>query len=98
MGVNCTQSSSTQGDLRGTRNKKKGGGLKQIQTKASLASLDTSSSSENRNTEKPRVDGFEILKVLGKGAFGKVYLARCKVTSEILAMKVLNKEFIVGQG
>ena len=39
---------------------------------------------------------FKILKVLGKGTFGKVYLVQKNDTqTRLFAMKVLRKEFIV---
>lgn len=40
-------------------------------------------------------DNFKILKVLGKGAFGKVFLVEKKDTRELLAMKVLNKANVI---
>lgn len=46
---------------------------------------------------KRRVDieSFDLLKVLGKGAFGKVLQVRLKATGEIYAMKILKKQFIL---
>lgn len=50
------------------------------------------------------VDDFEVLKVVGQGAFAKVYQVRKKGTSEIFAMKVMRKdkimknaEYIIGE-
>lgn len=47
--------------------------------------------------EMPKVglDDFDLLKVLGKGGFGKVMLVRKKNTTEIYAMKVLKKEAVI---
>ena len=47
--------------------------------------------------ELPKVclDDFDLLKVLGKGGFGKVMLVRKKGTSDIFAMKVLKKEGVI---
>ena len=44
--------------------------------------------------ELPKValEDFDLLKVLGKGGFGKVMLVRKKGTTDIYAMKVLKKE------
>ncbi|KMT17414.1 hypothetical protein BVRB_2g038690 [Beta vulgaris subsp. vulgaris] len=42
------------------------------------------------------VDDFEVLKVVGKGAFGKVYQVRKRgVSNEIYAMKVIRKDKII---
>lgn len=36
-------------------------------------------------------DDFEIIKVIGRGAFGEVCVVRMKQTDNIYAMKILNK-------
>ncbi|KAK7301044.1 hypothetical protein RJT34_11900 [Clitoria ternatea] len=41
------------------------------------------------------VEDFEVLKVVGQGAFGKVYQVRRAGTSEIYAMKVMRKDKIM---
>ncbi|KAK4801408.1 hypothetical protein SAY86_021895 [Trapa natans] len=41
------------------------------------------------------IEDFEVLKVVGQGAFGKVYQVRMKGTSEIYAMKVMRKDKIM---
>ncbi|VVA96907.1 unnamed protein product [Arabis nemorensis] len=41
------------------------------------------------------IEDFEVMKVVGKGAFGKVYQVRKKETSEIYAMKVMRKDHIM---
>lgn len=43
----------------------------------------------------PGVEDFEVLKVVGKGAFGKVYQVKEKGSGEIYAMKVVRKDKIV---
>ena len=43
------------------------------------------------------IEDFEILKVVGRGAFAKVYQVRKKGTSEIYAMKVMRKDKIMEQ-
>ncbi|KAL2509793.1 Serine/threonine-protein kinase AtPK2/AtPK19 [Forsythia ovata] len=41
------------------------------------------------------LEDFEVLKVVGQGAFGKVYQVRKKGTSEIYAMKVMRKDKVM---
>lgn len=43
------------------------------------------------------MDDFEIMKVLGKGTFGKVVMCREKDTKDIMAMKILKKDVIVAK-
>lgn len=40
---------------------------------------------------------FELLRVVGQGAFGKVFQVRLKNTTEVYAMKVMSLSFIVEQ-
>lgn len=41
------------------------------------------------------LEAFKIIKVIGKGSFGKVFLVRQKSTSKLYAMKVLKKDYII---
>ncbi|CAM8955236.1 unnamed protein product [Rhodiola kirilowii] len=41
------------------------------------------------------LDDFEVLKIVGQGAFGRVYQVRKKGTSDIYAMKVMRKDKIM---
>jgi serine/threonine protein kinase len=43
------------------------------------------------NTPKTTLDDFELLKVIGKGSYGKVTLVRKKEGKRLFAMKSLNK-------
>uniref|UniRef100_A0A8C2BNV4 Ribosomal protein S6 kinase n=1 Tax=Cyprinus carpio TaxID=7962 RepID=A0A8C2BNV4_CYPCA len=60
--------------------------------------FEISENSVNRGTEQIRPECFELLRVLGKGGYGKVFQVR-KVTGadsgKIFAMKVLKKAMIV---
>ncbi|KAL6146350.1 PREDICTED: serine/threonine-protein kinase AtPK2/AtPK19-like [Fragaria vesca subsp. vesca] len=46
-------------------------------------------------TESVGIEDFEVLKVVGQGAFAKVYQVRKKGTLEIYAMKVMRKDKIM---
>jgi serum/glucocorticoid-regulated kinase 2 len=46
---------------------------------------------------KVNMQDFDLLKVLGRGSFGKVMMVRKKDTAEIFAMKVLKKEAIIAR-
>jgi len=43
----------------------------------------------------PRLDSFKMIKVIGKGSFGKVFLVRENQTGEMFALKVLRKDNII---
>jgi eukaryotic-like serine/threonine-protein kinase len=43
------------------------------------------------------IRGYEIVKLLGKGGFGEVYLARNEQTQEIVALKVMLPEIVAHQ-
>jgi len=48
-----------------------------------------------KENEGVGIDDFEVLKLVGQGAFGKVYQVRKKGTAEIYAMKVMRKDKVV---
>lgn len=41
------------------------------------------------------MDHFDIVKVIGRGSFGKVYLVRKKDDGKVFAMKTLKKDMIL---
>lgn len=55
------------------------------------------SSSLESTQEKRTLEDFEMLKVLGKGTFGKVMLGKDKITGDICAIKILKKEVILAK-
>ena len=48
-----------------------------------------------RTTEVIGIESFNILKELGNGAYGTVYLAEKKDTKQLFALKELSKQFIM---
>ena len=50
---------------------------------------------KNNNFQNSCLEDFKILKILGRGAFGKVYLVQYKNTKEYYAMKSIKKEFLL---
>jgi serum/glucocorticoid-regulated kinase 2 len=50
---------------------------------------------KNLGASKITLDDFEILKVLGRGAFGKVMLVEKKDTKQLYALKSMHKEDII---
>ena len=59
----------------------------------SYSSTTTTSSSIRSKLPSPMIskNDFEILKVIGRGSFGKVFLVEKKSSKELFAMKVLKK-------
>lgn len=55
--------------------------------------LDSNSGGETRQKLGPQ--DFELLRVVGQGAFGKVFQVRRKGSSDIFAMKVMTKDKII---
>lgn len=51
----------------------------------------------SKNKQTVGVDDFELMKVIGKGSFGKVMQVRKKDDGQIYAMKVLRKEAIIAR-
>jgi serine/threonine protein kinase len=45
--------------------------------------------------KKRSFDEYQILRDLGQGAYGKVYLAKDKLTDKIVAVKSVNKQQIL---
>ena len=45
--------------------------------------------------ETVRLQDFEIKKMIGKGAFGKVFLVQHRVTQKVYAMKTIRKDVVL---
>jgi len=41
------------------------------------------------------IEDFKLIKVVGKGSYGTVMLAKYNQTGEILAIKMLNKDYLI---
>ena len=61
----------------------------------SILNFDDGNMLNNSQGVKLSVDDFQLLKVVGRGSFGKVYLAKKKTSSQIYAVKTLKKDFII---
>ena len=53
--------------------------------------LPLSKSVQNNLENEVQISDFEILKILGQGSFGKVFLSKHKKTNAIYAIKVIDK-------
>lgn len=47
------------------------------------------------NASIPDVSNYEVIKLIGEGAFGQVYLVQHHVTNQLYAMKVVDKKNIM---
>ena len=50
-----------------------------------------------KGVPKVGLEDFDLVRLVGKGAFGKVWQVRRKGTGEVFAMKVLDKKMVVEQ-
>lgn len=50
-----------------------------------------------RGSKSISKDHFKILRVIGRGSFGKVFLVKKRDTKELFAMKVLKKENVIAR-
>eukprot|EP01039_Chlorochromonas_danica_P010102 gene10102-11182_t len=54
-----------------------------------------SNSDSDKKKRTISLESFKIIKVIGKGSFGKVFLVRDKQNGQLYAMKVLKKDYIL---
>ena len=69
-----------------------------VQSTMSFPNSDTNSPNNlllSQTTEGVNLDDFSILKVIGRGSFGKVYMVKKKSDGAIYAMKTLKKDFVI---
>lgn len=85
----CGQSASTPGGI--------GGAVAKAENSSTAAHVKGLGDSFHRTApvSAPRLDSFKMIKVIGKGSFGKVFLVREKQTNEMFALKVLKKDNII---
>lgn len=46
---------------------------------------------------RQRLEDYELLEIIGRGAFGEVRLSRCKATGEVVAIKRMAKSKLAGK-
>lgn len=51
-----------------------------------------------KKTEVAKLDDFEILKVIDKGSFGKVFLVELRSNHKLYAMKRIRKDILIEKG
>lgn len=54
----------------------------------------TTSSNNNNNTRQMTLDDFNLIKVIGRGSYAKVFLVEYKKTQKCYAMKVIKKSLV----
>lgn len=62
---------------------------------SSYSAEETEVTSQSESVERVGLESFDFLKVVGQGAFGKVFQVMKKGTSEIYAIKVVRKDKIM---
>jgi hypothetical protein len=60
-----------------------------------LSSTSTQTAAPEAEGHKVKVNDFDLIKVIGRGSYGKVLKVKHKGTGQVYAMKVLNKKVIL---
>ena len=90
--TNIIQESLTSGSTTGIGNAIRSADLENSQS--SIAGL-SDSFYQKKPVSAPRLDSFKMIKVIGKGSFGKVFLVQELQTGDMFALKVLRKDNII---
>ncbi|TDH70460.1 hypothetical protein CCR75_001562 [Bremia lactucae] len=69
-----------------------------VSSSAVRASIASNRSSKSLHVHGVSISDFDLIKVIGKGSIGKVFLVRKKDTHVVYAMKVLRKKNVVRHG
>lgn len=72
-----------------------GGGIGSAMKEATQGGLNGGCFKAPKPESPPRLDAFKMIKVIGKGSFGKVFLVKEIKTSQMFALKVLKKDNII---
>merc|ERR1712003_608951 len=72
-----------------------GGGIGSAMKEASNGGLNGGCFKPPKPESPPRLDAFKMIKVIGKGSFGKVFLVKEIRTDQMFALKVLKKDNII---
>lgn len=55
----------------------------------------TSNSTPENKEDRVKLEDFNIVKVVGRGAYGKVYKAKFKRDGEMYAIKAMKKDYLI---
>eukprot|EP00826_Nyctotherus_ovalis_P059807 TRINITY_DN8350_c0_g1_i3.p1 TRINITY_DN8350_c0_g1~~TRINITY_DN8350_c0_g1_i3.p1 ORF type:complete len:483 (-),score=146.72 TRINITY_DN8350_c0_g1_i3:880-2328(-) len=71
--------------------------VKILQVVEKIKSSPETSPQPSKEAEEATIEDFELLNLIGKGAFGRVYLVKHKKTEKLYAMKALDKKRVMTQ-
>jgi serine/threonine protein kinase len=50
---------------------------------------------ENCGPQEAKFEDFKIVRLIGRGTFGKVYLVKCEKSGKLFAMKSIRKDIVI---
>lgn len=71
-----------------------GGCFNPTTTTTKNSSEDKNASQNTLQAKKYHENDFDLIKLIGRGSFGKVFLVKMKETNKFYAMKILSKQMI----